>query len=338
MKSTKSNALMKLATLALGVLFAGTAVAKDVTLLNVSYDPTRELYDAFNPAFARYWKAKTGDDVKVNQSHGGSAKQARAVIDGLGADVVTLALAYDIDAIHEKAGRLPKEWQSRLPNNSAPYTSTVVFVVRKGNPRKVKDWDDLVKPGVTLVPGSPKTSGGARWVFLAAYGYALEKLGSEDKAKDFVGKLYKNAPVLDSGARGMTTTFAQRGIGDVLINWENEAFLLKKELGDKVEIVYPSVSILAEPPVAVVDRNANKHGNADVAKAYLEYLFSDEGQEIVAKNNYRPRSEAVAKKYEAKFPKIRLFTIDKLFGGWAKAQATYFNDGGVFDQIYVASK
>ena len=330
--------LTKFAVLTVGLLFSATVVAKEITLLNVSYDPTRELYDEFNPAFAKYWKAKTGDDVKVNQSHGGSAKQARSVMDGLAADVVTLALAYDIDAIYEKAGRLPKDWQTRLPHNSAPYTSTVVFVVRKGNPKQIKDWDDVVKAGVTVVPGSPKTSGGARWIFLAAYGYALEKYGSEAKAKEFVAKLYKNAPVLDSGARGMTTTFAQRGIGDVLINWENEAFLLKKELGDKVEVVNPSVSILAEPPVAVVDRNAKKHGNADVAKAYLDYLFSDEGQEIAAKNNYRPRSEAVAKKYEAKFAKIRLFTIDKVFGGWNKAQTTYFNDGGVFDQIYVATK
>jgi sulfate/thiosulfate-binding protein len=330
--------LLKVGALALGVSFSASAFAKDVTLLNVSYDPTRELYDEYNPAFAKYWKAKTGDDVKVNQSHGGSAKQARAVIDGLSADVVTLALAYDIDAIHEKAGRLPKDWQTRLPNNSAPYTSTIVFIVRKGNPKGIKDWDDVVKAGVTLVPGSPKTSGGARWIFLAAYGYALEKYGSADKAKEFVSKLYKNAPVLDSGARGMTTTFAQRGIGDVLINWENEAFLLKKELGDKVEVVYPSVSILAEPPVAVVDRNADKHGNGAVAKAYLDYLFTEQGQEIAAKNNYRPRSAAVATKYAAKFPKIRLFTIDKVFGGWAKAQTTYFNDGGVFDQIYVAAK
>jgi sulfate/thiosulfate transport system substrate-binding protein len=326
-----------LAALALGVLVSGTAFGKTVTLLNVSYDPTRELYVEFNNAFAKHWKAKTGDDVKVNQSHGGSAKQARGVIDGLPADVVTLALAYDIDAIHEKAGRIPKDWQSKLPHNSAPYTSTVVFVVRKGNPKKIKDWDDVVKEGVSVVPGSPKTSGGARWIFLAAYGYALEKSGgSHDKAKEFVGKLYRNAPVLDSGARGMTTTFAQRGIGDVLINWENEAFLLKKELGDKVEIVTPSISILAEPPVAVVERNANKHGVGDVAKAYLDYLFSDEGQDLAAKHNYRPRSEAVAKKYANKFAPIRLFTIDKVFGGWAKAQPAYFNDGGVFDQIYVA--
>jgi sulfate/thiosulfate-binding protein len=337
MKTTK---LIQIGTLALGaVLVAGAAWAKEITLLNVSYDPTRELYEAYNPVFAKYWKGKTGDDVKVNQSHGGSAKQARAVIDGLAADVVTLALAYDIDAIHEKAGRLPQDWQSKLPNNSAPYTSTIVFVVRKGNPKAIKDWGDVVKTGVTVVPGSPKTSGGARWVFLAAYGYALETFaGDAAKAKDFVSKLYKNAPVLDSGARGMTTTFAQRGIGDVLINWENEAFLLKKELGDKVEIVYPSVSILAEPPVAVVDRNANKHGNAEVAKAYLDHLFSEEGQEIAAQNNYRPRSAAVAQKYAAKFAKIRLFTIDKVFGGWGKAQATYFNDGGIFDQIYVAAK
>jgi sulfate transport system substrate-binding protein len=326
------------AALTLGALVSSTALAKEVTLLNVSYDPTRELYEEFNVAFAKQWKAKTGDDVKVNQSHGGSAKQARAVIDGLSADVVTLALAYDVDAIAQNAGRLPKDWQKRLPHNSAPYTSTIVFVVRKGNPRKIKDWDDVVKAGVTVVPGNPKTSGGARWVYLAAYGYALEKYGGEDKAKEFVAKLYKNAPVLDSGARGMTTTFAQRGIGDVLINWENDALLLKKEEGDKVEVVYPSVSVLAEPTVALVDRNANKHGTTAVATAYLEYLYSDEGQEIAAKNNYRPRSEAVAKRHAEKFPKLRLFTVDQLFGGWQKAQATHFADSGVFDQIYVAAK
>jgi sulfate transport system substrate-binding protein len=326
------------AALALAVVCAKPVVAKEVTLLNVSYDPTRELYTEFNAAFAKYWKAKTGDDVKVNQSHGGSAKQARAVIDGLGADIVTLALAYDIDAIHQNAGRLPKDWQKRLPSNSSPYTSTIVFVVRKGNPKKLKDWDDVVKPGVAVVPGNPKTSGGARWVYLAAYGYALEKGGGDAKAKELVAKLYKNAPVLDSGARGMTTTFAQRGIGDVLISWENEALLLKKEQGDAVELVYPSVSILAEPPVALVDRNASKHDTTAVAQAYLQYLFSEEGQDIAARNHYRPRSEAVAKKYASKFPAIRLFTIDQVFGGWQKAQTTHFSDSGVFDQIYVAAK
>jgi sulfate/thiosulfate transport system substrate-binding protein len=324
--------------LALGALFSSVALAKSVTLLNVSYDPTRELYQEFNVAFAKYWKAKTGDDLKVNQSHGGSSKQARAVIDGLPADVVTLALAYDIDAIHQLGGRLPKDWQKRLRDNSSPYTSTIVFVVRKGNPKQVKDWDDVVKPGVAVVPGNPKTSGAARWTYLAAYGFAKEKYGSDDKAKEFVAKLYKNAPVLDSGARGITTTFGQRGIGDVMLNWENDALLVKKELGDKVEVVYPSVSILAEPTVAVVDRNASKHGTTEVAEAYLEYLFSDEGQDIAAKNNYRPRLETVAKKYASKFPKLRLFTIDKVFGGWQKAQATHFADGGTFDSIYVAAR
>ena len=317
---------------------AGIALAKDVALLNVSYDPTRELYEEVNVAFAKVWKAKTGDNLKVNQSHGGSSKQARGVIDGLAADVVTLALAFDIDAIADKSGRLPRDWQKRLPNNSSPYTSTEVFVVRKGNPKKIKDWDDLVKPGVTIVPGNPKTSGGARWGYLAAYGFALEKYGSDDKAKDFISRFYKNAPILDSGARGMSTTFAQRGIGDVLVNWENEALVLKRELGDKVEIIYPSVSILAEPPVAVVDRNASKNGNAELAKAYLDFLFTEEGQDIAAKNNYRPRSAIAAKKYAAKFPQIRLFTIDKVFGGWTKAQATHFADNGVFDQIYLATK
>jgi sulfate/thiosulfate-binding protein len=321
--------------LTLGVLLSGAALAKEVTLLNVSYDPTRELYQELNVAFARHWKAKTGDDVKVNQSHGGSAKQARAVIDGLSADVVTLALGYDIDAIAERSGRLGRDWQKRLPQNSAPYTSTIVFVVRQGNPKRIKDWDDVVKPGVIVVPGNPKTSGGARWTYLAAYGFALQKYGTDAKARELVAQLYKNAPILDSGARGTTTTFVQRGIGDVMLNWENDAILVKKELGAKAELVYPSVSILAEPPVAVVDRNAAKHGTADVAKAYLDYLFTDEGQEIAARNNYRPRSEAVARKYAAQFPPIRLFTIDQVFGGWQKAQSTHFADGGVFDQIYL---
>ena len=327
-----------LAVLGIGVLFTGVVEAKQVTLLNVSYDPTRELYQEYNAAFAKYWKAKSGDDLKVEQSHGGSSKQARSVIDGLGADVLTLAMAADIDAVADKSGRLPKEWQKRLPQNSSPYTSTMIFVVRKGNPKKIKDWDDLVRPGVAVITPNPKTSGGARWNYLAAYGYALQKYGSDDKAKDFVARLYKNAPILDSGARGITTTFSQRGIGDVMINWENDALLLKHEQGDNVELVYPSVSILAETTVAVVDRNAKKHDTTDVAKAYLEYLFTDEGQEIAAKNNYRPRSEAVLKKYASKFPAIKLFTIDQLFGGWSKAQPTHFGDGGVFDQFYVASK
>jgi sulfate/thiosulfate-binding protein len=317
---------------------SASAAPKEVTLLNVSYDPTRELYVDFNTAFTKYWKAKTGDDVKISQSHGGSSKQARAVIDGLPADVVTLAMAADVDAIAEKAGLLPKDWQSRLPHNSSPYTSTIVFAVRKGNPKQIRDWDDVVKPGVAVVPGNPKTSGGARWVYLAAYGYALEKYGSDDKAKDFVSRFYKNAPVLDAGARATTTTFAERGIGDVLVNWENDAILLTKEVGDKVELVYPSVSVLAETTVAVVDANASKRGTTEVAKGYLEYLFSEEGQEIAAKHYFRPFSEDVAKKYAASFPPIRRFTVDQVFGGWHQAQATHFADGAVFDQIYVATK
>lgn len=307
-----------------------------VTLLNVSYDPTRELYQDINAAFANYWKAKTGQTVAIEQSHSGSSKQARAVIDGLQADVVTLALAYDIDAIAQNAGLLPADWQKRLPQNSTPYTSTVVFLVRKGNPKHIKDWDDLVKPGISVITPNPKTSGGARWNYLAAWGYALKQPGgNEATARDFVTRLYKNVPVLDSGARGATTTFGQRGIGDVLIAWENEAFLSIKELGaDKVEMVVPSVSILAEPPVSIVDKVVDKKGTRAVAQAYLEYLYTPEAQEIVAKNYYRPRLEAVSKKYAATFPKIKLFTIDEVFGGWQKAQKTYFADGGVFDQIY----
>ncbi len=318
------------------VAITGTALAKDIELLNVSYDPTRELYVDYNAAFSAYWKAKTGDTVTIKQSHGGSGKQARSVIDGLPADVVTLALAADIDAIYENAKRLPKDWQKRLPNNSAPYTSTIVFLVRKGNPQNIKDWDDLVKPGVTIVTPNPKTSGGARWNYLAAWGYALGKYGSDDKAKEFVAKLYKNVPVLDSGARGATTTFVQRGIGDVAISWENEAYLAVKEFGaDKFEIVVPSVSILAEPTVSVVDKVVKKKGTEAVAKAYLEYLYSDEGQEIAARNFYRPRNEQILAKYSASFAKIKLFTIDDVFGGWAKAQKTHFADGGVFDDIYL---
>jgi len=320
-------------------LFLGAslgAFAKDITLLNVSYDPTRELYADYNAAFAKYWKDKTGDNVTVNQSHGGSGKQARAVIDGLQADVVTLALAYDIDVIAEKARLLAKDWQSRLSNNSSPYTSTIVFLVRKGNPKGIKDWDDLIKPGVSVITPNPKTSGGARWNYLAAWGYALRKEGGDEvKARDFVTRLYKNAPVLDSGARGATITFVERGIGDVLIAWENEAILGTRELGKgQFEIVPPSVSILAEPPVAVVDKVVSKRGTREVAQAYLEYLYSEEGQEIAAKNYYRPRLESVAAKYANQFPKVNLFTIDEVFGGWQKAQATHFADGGVFDQIY----
>lgn len=313
------------------------AQAKEVTLLNVSYDPTRELYQDFNAAFAKYWEAKTGDKVTVKQSHGGAAKQARAVIDGLQADVVTLALAYDIDAIHERAKLIPKDWQSRLPHNSSPYTSTIVFLVRKGNPKKIKDWDDLVKPGVSVITPNPKTSGGARWNYLAAWGYALKQYGNDEaKARDFVTRLYKNVPVLDSGARGSTTTFVERGIGDVFISWENEAFLAVKELGvGKVEIIVPSLSILAEPPVTVVDKFADKHKTRAVAQAYLEYLYSEEGQDIAGKHFYRPRLESAAAKYASQFPNVNLFTIDEVFGGWQKAQKTHFEDGGVFDKIYL---
>jgi sulfate/thiosulfate-binding protein len=309
---------------------------KPVTLLNVSYDPTRELYEDFNQQFATYWKGKTGQDVKVRQSHGGSGKQARSVIDGLEADVVTLALAYDIDQIAERGGLLPANWQSTLPNNSAPYTSTIVLLVRKGNPKGIKDWGDLAKPGVSVVTPNPKTSGGARWNYLAAWAWALRQPGgNETTAKAFMSKLYKNVPVLDAGARGSTTTFVERGIGDVLIAWENEALLAIKELGQgKFEIVVPSVSILAEPPVAVVDKVAGKHGTKDVARAYLEYLYTETGQEIAARHFYRPRMAAVASKYAAQFPKINLVTIDDVFGGWKKAQAAHFADGALFDQIY----
>ncbi len=312
------------------------AAGADATLLNVSYDPTRELYQEVNKAFAAQWKAKTGQNVTINQSHGGSGKQARAVIDGLAADVVTLALAYDIDEISERAGLLPPNWQSRLPDHSSPYTSTIVLLVRKGNPKAIKDWDDLVRPGVAVITPNPKTSGGARWNYLAAWGYALGRNhGNEAAAKDFVSRLYKNVPVLDSGARGATDTFVQRGIGDVLIAWENEAMLAVRELGrDKFEIVDPLTSILAEPPVSLVDKVVDKHGTRQVAQAYLEFLYTEEGQDIVARNFYRPRMKSVAAKYAVQFPKIKLFTIDDVFGGWQKAQKTHFSDGGVFDQIY----
>jgi sulfate/thiosulfate transport system substrate-binding protein len=328
---------MKLKGLALTLLSSSILFAAGpVKLLNVSYDPTRELYQAVNIAFAKQWKAKTGADVQISQSHGGSGKQARSVIDGLQADVVTLALAYDIDVISERAKLLPNDWQTRLPNNSTPYTSTIVFLVRKGNPKHIRDWDDLVKQGVSVITPNPKSSGGARWSYLAAWGYALKRNNNdENKAREFVSRLYKNVPVLDSGARGSTTTFAQRGIGDVLLSWENEAYLAINELGkDKVEVVTPSISILAEPPVSVVDKIAAKHGTAAVAKAYLEFLYSDEGQEIAARDFYRPRSVAVAAKYADRFPKITLFTIDDLFGGWQKTQKKHFDDGGVFDKIY----
>jgi len=323
------------AAIALMCAACGLPARADVKLLNVSYDPTRELYRDLNAAFARHWKQKTGQTVTFEQSHGGSGKQARAVIDGLEADVVTLALAWDIDAIADQGGLLPKTWQQRLPDNSAPYASIIVFVVRKGNPKGIKDWDDLARPGIGVVPANPKTSGGARWTYLAAYGWALERYGSDARAREYVQKLYRNAPLLDSGARGATTSFAQRGIGDVLVGWENEAFLLLEELGrDRFEIVTPAISILAEPPVALVDHNAQKHGVTPVAQAYLEFLYSPAGQDIIAKHFFRPRSEAAAKKYPGRFAPVKLFTIGERFGGWRKAHATHFADGGVFDQIY----
>jgi sulfate transport system substrate-binding protein len=323
----------------LAVSVAAVASAKDLKILNVSYDPTRELYQAINAAFAKQWKDKNGDTVTIEQSHGGSGKQARAVIDGLEADVVTLALAYDIDAIADKGNSIAKDWQKRLPDNSTPFTSTIVFLVRKGNPKGIKDWDDLIKPNVKVVTPNPKSSGGARWNYLAAWGYALKKNNNSDaKAKEFVGKLFQNVPVLDTGARGATTTFVQRGIGDVLIAWENEALLSLKDSPDKFEIVVPSISILAEPPVAWVDKVVKRHGTAEVAKAYLEYLYTPEAQEIAAQNFYRPRNPEVAQKYADKFPKINLFTIDELFGGWQKAQKTHFDNDGVFDQIQLDNR
>jgi sulfate/thiosulfate transport system substrate-binding protein len=332
----RRQTLRQLLALGFAALAAGAVQAKDVALLNVSYDPTRELYVDFNKAFAANWKAKTGDTVSIKQSHGGSGKQARSVIDGLDADVVTLALAYDVDELSSRAKLIPADWQKRLPHNSAPYTSTYIFLVRKGNPKGIKNWDDLIKPGVSVITANPKTSGGARWGYLAAYGFALKQPGGNDaKAKDFIAKLFSNVPVLDSGARGSTVTFAERNIGDVLLAWENEAHLSLKEFGaDKFEIVYPPVSILAEPPVAVVDKNVDKKGTRAVAQAYLEYLYTPEGQEIAARNFYRPIDAKVAAAYAKQFPKVNLFTIDEVFGGWTKAQQTHFNDGGVFDQIY----
>ncbi|WP_304009060.1 sulfate ABC transporter substrate-binding protein [Methyloversatilis discipulorum] len=325
------------ASLLLGTTLVANSFAADITLLNVSYDPTRELYQDFNSAFAKHWKAKTGDNVTIKQSHGGSGKQARSVIDGLEADVVTLALAYDVDALHQNGKLIPADWQKRLQHNASPYTSTIVFLVRKGNPKGLKDWNDLVKPGVEVITPNPKTSGGARWNYLAAWAYALKQPGGSDAtAKDFVRKLFANVKVLDSGARGSTTTFVERGIGDVLIAWENEAYLAVKELGpDKFEIVTPSLSILAEPPVSVVDKVVDKRGTRAVATAYLEYLYSPEGQEIAAKNYYRPIDPKVAAKYAKTFAPVKLFTIDDEFGGWTRAQKTHFADGGVFDQIGV---
>jgi sulfate/thiosulfate transport system substrate-binding protein len=328
--------LPALALITLAALLAAAQTYAAQTILNVSYDPTREFYQDFDLAFAKHWKAKSGEDLTINVSNGGSGKQARAVIDGLEADVVTLGLAYDIDAIHEKADLLPANWQSRLPDDSAPYTSTIVFLVRKGNPKGIKDWPDLVKPGISVITPNPKTSGGARWAYLAAWGYAQQAPGgSTASAKEFVTKLYKNVPVLDSGARGSTTTFAERDIGDVLLAWENEAYLAVNQFGQgKFEIVYPSSSILAEPPVALVDKVVDRHGTRAVAQAYLEYLYSEEGQDIAAKHYFRPRLAAAAAKYQPNFPKIKMFTVNAVFGNWKNAQQTHFADGGVFDQIY----
>jgi len=334
-RATAAAVLALLAAMAGCKAKTETPAPAKITLLNVSYDPTRELYQEVNAAFAKQWQAKTGQAVEIEQSHGGSGKQARSVIDGLEADVVTLALAYDIDAIAQR-GLLPKDWASRLPSHSAPYTSTIVFLVREGNPKNIRDWGDLARPDVKVITPNPKTSGGARWNYLAAWAYALKQPGGSDaKAREFVTALYKNVPVLDSGARGSTVTFVQRGIGDVLLAWENEAFLSIKELGpDKVDVVVPSLSILAEPPVAVVDNVVDKKGTRAIAQAYREFLYTPEGQEIAAKNYYRPRLEAVAAKYASTFPKIHLITIDDVFGGWQKAQKTHFVDGAVFDQIY----
>ncbi len=322
----------------LAAAFAGAmslpAWAQGVTLLNVSYDPTREFYVEFNQAFAKHWKAKAGQDVTVKQSHGGSGKQARGVIDGLDADVVTLALGADVDALHSQAGLIPKDWQKRLPHNASPYQSTIVLVVREGNPKGIKDWDDLARPGIKVITPNPKTSGGARWNYLAAWEFAKRKYGSAAKAREFVGKLFENVPVLDTGARGSSITFAQRNMGDVFISWENEAFLLEKEFGSKVDVVYPSVSILAEPPVSIVDKNVDKKGTRAAAEAYLQYLYSEEAQDIIGKHGYRPISAKAQARYAAKFPKIPLVTIDQAFGGWDKASREHFADGGVFDQIY----
>lgn len=319
------------------VVVSGLAAAQTspVTLLNVSYDPTRELYAEFNTAFAKHWKAQTGQDVTIKQSHGGSGKQARSVIDGIDADVVTLALAGDVDALYKNAALIPQDWQKRLPHNSAPYTSTIVLVVRQGNPKGIKDWYDLTKPGISVITPNPKTSGGARWNYLAAWEFAKRKYGGEAKAKEFVAALYKNVPVLDTGARGSSVTFAQRNQGDVFISWENEAHLLEKEFGSKVDIVYPSISILAEPPVAVVDKNVERKGTRKVAEAYLNYLYTDEGQDIAGKNFYRPISAKAQAKYVKQLPKLPLFTIDQAFGGWAKADKDHFADGASFDQIYL---
>ncbi len=331
-------ALQALSTLVLASAVGSSLAQTPVSLLNVSYDPTRELYVEFNAAFAKSWKASSGQDVTIKQSHGGSGKQARAVIDGLDADVVTLALAGDVDALNKQAQLIPANWQKRLPHNSSPYTSTIVLVVRQGNPKGIKDWDDLVKPGISVITPNPKTSGGARWNYLAAWEFAKRKYGGDAKAQEFVTKLYTNVPVLDSGARGSSVTFAQRNQGDVFISWENEAHLLEKEFGSKVDIVYPSISILAEPPVTVVDKNVDRKGTRKVAEAYLQYLYSDEGQEIAAQNFYRPINEKIKAKFEKSLPKLPLFTIDQAFGGWDKATKDHFADGAIYDQIFQSIK
>ncbi len=332
MKLGLNKIRLTLAAATLGLMFSSQA--QNISLLNVSYDPTRELYVEFNQAFGKFWKDKTGQTVTFKQSHGGSGKQARSIIDGLDADVATLALAQDVDALHTNGNWIPKDWQKRLPLNSSPYTSTIVLVVRAGNPKNIKDWDDLILSDLKVITPNPKTSGGARWNYLAAWEFAKRKYGSEEQAKDFIAKLFKNVPVLDSGARGSSITFSQRNQGDVLISWENEAYLLEKEFGTKIDIVYPSVSILAEPPVTIVDKNVDKKGTRAVATAYLEYLYSDEGQDIAGKNFYRPTSPKAQEKYAGRLPKLKLFTIDEAFGGWDSATKAHFADGGSFDQIY----
>lgn len=340
LKTTRRLAQVFLATAIGSLLFAGLAHAQPTagttaSLLNVSYDPTRELYAEFNQAFAKHWKAKTGQSVSIKQSHGGSGKQARSVIDGLEADVVTLALAGDVDALHKNGQWISADWQKRLPHNSSPYTSTIVLVVREGNPKGIKDWDDLVKPGIKVITPNPKTSGGARWNYLAAWEFAKRKYGTEAKAREFISKLYANVPVLDTGARGSSITFAQRNQGDVFISWENEAYLLEKEFGSKVDVVYPSISVLAEPPVTIVDKNVDKKGTRAVAEEYLKFLYAEEGQDIAGKNFYRPAVSAKAQaKYAKQFPKLNLFTIDKAFGGWTQADKDHFADGASFDQLY----
>ena len=326
---------LKLAALLTLTLTGLTVLAQaPISLLNVSYDPTRELYAEFNQAFAKHWKARTGQDLTIKQSHGGSGKQARSIIDGLDADVATLALAGDTDALHSNGNLIPKDWQKRLPHNSTPYTSTIVLVVRQGNPKNIKDWDDLVRPDIKVITPNPKTSGGARWNYLAAWEFAKRKYGGDDKAQEFVKKLYQNVPVLDTGARGSSITFAQRNQGDVFLSWENEAYLLEKEFGNKVDFVYPSISILAEPAVALVDKNVDKKGTRAVAQAYLEYLYTEEAQDLIGKHFYRPRSTKAQAKYAKQLPKLNLFTIDEAFGGWDKASQVHFVDGGKFDQIY----